>query len=202
VVSYMGDDFVKDVCHGISMVAAAGAKVGKSEKLGRKWYRDIFDLVRMGEDSPLPPITKPPAIGSTVLTDGATASAARPVAPPSAVQTAIPPVRIDGSALAIASIRGRQHSAMPLAQALAGKSEGCELSLENGTQYDIAVYLGGPAAKAVSVPAGASLSFVLQPGQYEIAAEIPNASFQPFYGEQAFQPNTKYRVRFGVQRPQ
>lgn len=104
---------------------------------------------------------------------------------------------------AIGRIRAGRYAPMPAAQASARSGLGSpRLTIENGTQYELRVYLSGPAARSVSIQAGASAVLDLAAGSFKLAAEIPNSSILPFYGEQTFNNGTAYVERFYVQRVQ
>jgi tetratricopeptide (TPR) repeat protein len=104
---------------------------------------------------------------------------------------------------AIRRIRGGRYSPMPQAQASGGSGSGSpRLSIENATQYVLQVYLSGPETRSVSIPAGGSSVIDLQTGAFKLAAEIPNSSILPFYGEQTFSSGTAYVEKFYIQRVQ
>jgi hypothetical protein len=50
----------------------------------------------------------------------------------------------------------------------------------------------------VIVAPGQSMEADLAPGQYQVAAEIPNSSVRPFYGVQTYEPRSRYLERFYV----
>lgn len=103
----------------------------------------------------------------------------------------------------IGRIQAGQHSAMPQAQALGGIGSGSpRLTIENGTPYALNVYLSGPEKRSVSIPAGGTSVVDLQAGAFKLAAEIPDSSVIPFYGEQTFSSGTAYMEKFYIQRVQ
>ena len=90
---------------------------------------------------------------------------------------------------------------MPQAQASGRSGTGSpRLTIENGTQYEIHVYLSGPETHSASIPAGGTSVLDLQSGTLKLAAEIPNSSIVPFYGEQTFSNGTTYMEKFYIQR--
>jgi hypothetical protein len=102
---------------------------------------------------------------------------------------------------AIKRIQGGQYSPMPPAQVFVRSGTGSpRLTIENGTQYEIRVYLSGPETHTVSVPAGGSSVLDLTAGAFKLAAEIPNSSIIPFYGEQTFNGGAAYVEKFYIQR--
>jgi hypothetical protein len=104
---------------------------------------------------------------------------------------------------AIGRIQGGQYSPMPQAQVSGGSGSGSpRLTIENGTQYDIQVYLSGPETRSVPVPAGGTSVLDLPAGSFKLAAEIPNSSIMPFYGEQNFNNGNAYIEKFYIQRVQ
>jgi len=104
---------------------------------------------------------------------------------------------------AIDRIRGGQYAPMPPAQASVGSGSGSpRLTIENDTQYELRVYLSGPETHSVSIPAGGSSVLDLTIGTFKLAAEIPNSSILPFYGEQTFNNGTAYMEKFYIQRVQ
>lgn len=107
----------------------------------------------------------------------------------------------ESPAEAISRIRQRPHAQMPppqttYARAPAGKG----MTIENGTGYLLKVHFSGVANHTVEVPDGKSVGVDLVVGNYEVAAEVPGSSITPFYGKQAYQPNTHYWLKFYVQR--
>jgi tetratricopeptide (TPR) repeat protein len=100
---------------------------------------------------------------------------------------------------AIGRIRAGRYAPMPAAQASAGSAVGSpRLTIENATQYELHVYVSGPQARSFSIQAGASTVVDLAAGTFRLAAEIPNSSVLPFYGEQTFNNGTAYVERFYV----
>ncbi len=104
---------------------------------------------------------------------------------------------------AIGRIRGGQYSPMPPPQVFATGGAGSpKLTIENSTQYELHVYLSGPETRSISIPAGGTSVLDFQPGTFKLAAEIPNSSIIPFYGEQTFNNGTAYVEKFYIQRVQ
>jgi hypothetical protein len=98
---------------------------------------------------------------------------------------------------AIGRISSGMFTPMPPPQVFGGSGPGSpRLTIENGTQYTIQVYLSGPETRSVTVPAGGSEILDLQAGAFKLAAEIPSHSISPFYGEQTFNNGTAYVEKF------
>ena len=103
----------------------------------------------------------------------------------------------------IRRISSGQYAPMPPAQASVGTGSGSpRLTIENGTQYEIHVYLSGRETRSVSVQPGATSVLDLPAGAFRLAAEIPNSSIMPFYGEQTFSSGVTYVEKFYIQRVQ
>jgi hypothetical protein len=96
---------------------------------------------------------------------------------------------------AIERIRGARHASMPDEKCSSGES-GTTLTVENGTNLLIRYLLKGPTSQAVTVEPSLSIKVTLTPGTYQVAAEIPNSSMMPFYGERTFNAGTQCRQLF------
>lgn len=101
---------------------------------------------------------------------------------------------------AIKRIRRGPHMQMPPPQAAyASGGSGKGMTIENGTGYLLHVHLSGPINRTVDVPNGQSVGVDLVVGSYEVAAEVPDAPIMPFYGNQTYEPNHHYWLKFFVE---
>jgi hypothetical protein len=100
---------------------------------------------------------------------------------------------------AIARIRGGPHSSMPPPErAPATGPAGKGMTIENGTGHPLRVHFEGPVTRTVEVADGRSADVALAVGRYQVAGEVPGSSILPFYGEQTYEPNTHYWLKFFV----
>ncbi len=100
---------------------------------------------------------------------------------------------------AIDRIRRGQHSPMPQAErAPAGVSGSGGVTLENGTNYTIRVYFGGPASRTITIAPRSSTKVDLGVGLYRDAAEVLRSTILPFYGYHYQERNADYHVKFYV----
>lgn len=113
-------------------------------------------------------------------------------------QATASPTSDDSVTSAIDRVRSAPHSILPDAQKLpAGTGNGVQV--ENATKYSIRIYFRGPEKHAENVPPGGSVTINLPPGEYEVAAEVPNSSVQPYYGKQEYSTGSGYRERFTIE---
>jgi len=123
-----------------------------------------------------------------------------PLANPSP-SSGVPPAQPsdDGSTetAAIARIRSGHHSSLPAPQE-AARDDGTQASLtiSNGTDYRLHVYIDGARNRTLTVPPHTEQSVALPPGQYEMGAEVTEASVQSFLGRLVIRPNTTYKETF------
>jgi len=106
------------------------------------------------------------------------------------------PVEVSASA-AMQRIRNTRYTAMPNPKCLPGSS-GSTLTLENRTKFVIDFYVVGETSRVLKVAPSASLPIDLSPGDYQVAAEIPNSSVAPFFGERTFTAGTRCQLVFSM----
>lgn len=70
--------------------------------------------------------------------------------------------------------------------------------MENGTSLPLSVLVSGPVSQKIEIPAGASQTISLPPGNYEIAASISSPDVNPFYCDERFAANTQYSEKFYI----
>ncbi len=100
---------------------------------------------------------------------------------------------------AIDRIRRGKHSSMPKAErAPATVSGSGGITLENGTNYTIRVYFGGPASRTITIAPRSSTKVDLGVGLYREAAEVLSSTILPFYGYHYQERNADYHVKFYV----
>lgn len=102
---------------------------------------------------------------------------------------------------AIQRIRAGQHVAMPPPTSTAASGPaGKGMTIENESGHTLHVHFSGPVTRTVVVPNGQAAGVELAVGRYQVAAEIPQSRIVPFYGEQAYEPNTHYWLKFFVRQ--
>ncbi len=73
---------------------------------------------------------------------------------------------------------------------------GTTLTVETKTKFIVNFYLKGSTSQSLSVKPSSSARVILAPGQYQVAAEIPEIATVPLYGEVKLNPGTDYRKLF------
>lgn len=105
----------------------------------------------------------------------------------------------DGITEEIASIRNGPHAAMPTAEVSSNAADGkTSMTIENGTQFTLYLFLSGPMNQRLQITPGASQTAELVPGNYEIAARVSSPSVIPFYGTQSYTASTRYSEHFYI----
>jgi len=101
---------------------------------------------------------------------------------------------------AIDRLRRGPHSTIPPAETSRGAAgtSATLLTINNGTNYGLRVYLTGPERKTIQVPPSSARTVEISPGQYEVGGELAGAGVVPFYGVQNFAPGTVYQQRFYI----
>jgi len=100
----------------------------------------------------------------------------------------------------IAKIRGGRYAPMPIPQAAAAiAGGGTSMLVANNTQYELTVYLSGPASRVIAVAPNSTQTVTIGAGHYEVAARVSNASVVPFYGAEDYAPDTQYSEKFYIE---
>jgi hypothetical protein len=99
----------------------------------------------------------------------------------------------------IDEIKKGKHEEMPPAEA-AEPALGGETGTEilNDTPFTLTFYLTGPLTQRVVIGPGDSKSMSVPPGDYEVAVRASSKSVIPYYGQQRYNPNTKYSEHFMI----
>jgi hypothetical protein len=140
--------------------------------------------------------------GTTYSANGFIIAAATPLpsapkrSPSGLASTAMPVATVSAT---VAGIKAGPHAATPRPQATAaGLSSQVALVVENGTIYELSVFISGAVSETFNVAPGAMHTVKLAPGTYEIAATVLNPNFLPFYGSEVFAANTQYVATFSL----
>lgn len=99
---------------------------------------------------------------------------------------------------AIDRIRRGPHEAIPLAETRPSSGNSTSVTIENGTSYQIRVYLAGPVGRILLVPPGSTRSITVVPGEYSLGADVSDSSIIPSYGVQKYSAGVQYAERFVV----
>jgi len=102
---------------------------------------------------------------------------------------------------AIDSIARGPHQDLPQqsAQRLA-PGERTGWSVENGTGYDVQLYVSGPEKQQFAIPNGGSITINLIPGTYRIAATVSDVAVKPFYAVRQLEGQTRWASHFYIAR--
>lgn len=101
---------------------------------------------------------------------------------------------------AIDRIRKGPHEPMPVSESHQTGGEGSSVAVENRTTYQIHVYFAGPVNQNLRVSPGETRTISVIPGQYSIAADVPDSGILPCYGVQNYAVGVQYAERFVVGR--
>ena len=112
-----------------------------------------------------------------------------------------PTVEAETTEDAIQRIRAGRHVAMPTPTSTAAFGPaGKGMTIENQSGHMLHDHFSGPVSRSVVIPSGQTAGVELSIGRYQVAAEVPQPRIVPFYGEQAYETNTHYWLKFFVRQ--
>jgi hypothetical protein len=98
---------------------------------------------------------------------------------------------------------GSHESTPPVTDVEVGEGGEEGFTIKNDTDLTIRVYLRGPSTKDVTLVPGESHKLTLEPGEYELAAEVTGAAqvqVRPFYGHEHVASGHAYGIAFRLQK--
>jgi hypothetical protein len=102
---------------------------------------------------------------------------------------------------AIDAIAQGAHQDLPQPeQTQVGPGQSAGWSIKNATAHQIHLYLSGPIQRDYVIPPGNSIAIDLPPGNYRIAADVPDQSVIPFYAVRQLNANIRWSTQFYIQR--
>jgi hypothetical protein len=125
-----------------------------------------------------------------------TTSSGAQIAP---TKPAMPSANVDSVDAAINRIAGGTHQELPApmqSPVTTGQNPGW--AIENGTGYALHLYLSGPVVRDYVIPTGQSISIDLPPGNYRIAADVPDPSVLPFYALRVLPSGIRWTSHFYI----
>jgi peptidyl-prolyl cis-trans isomerase A (cyclophilin A) len=136
---------------------------------------------------------------SAVIVDDPLPSKVGAIRSPAAITRREGEMSISGE---IARIEHGQHSALPppVASPLgAGGAFGSvRRTVENGTDYTLTVWFGGPAEQKITLPPKGTRELTLPPGTYKVAARVTAPNVLPFFGVQSYSSGQGYTSHFYI----
>lgn len=101
--------------------------------------------------------------------------------------------------LEVAAIAAGDHGVLPKAQTVSAdsRSSSAEVTIENGTSYELTVRYSGPDSQKIVIPASATRSLTLQVGSYTVAASVSAANVRNYVGTDTMQGG-RYSSRFYI----
>ncbi len=102
--------------------------------------------------------------------------------------------------LEVAAIDKGDHGMLPQAEPVSSDDSNpyAEVTLENGTAYELTVRYSGPDSQKVVIPAGATKSLSLKVGTYTVAASVSASNVSNFAGVETMRGGL-YKSRFYIQ---
>lgn len=102
--------------------------------------------------------------------------------------------------LEVAAIAAGDHGILPKAQPISSNSRStiAEISIENGTGYELTVRYSGPDSQKIIIPANATKSLSLRLGTYAVAASVSAVNVRNYVGTETLQGGG-YESRFYIQ---
>lgn len=90
------------------------------------------------------------------------------------------------------------HETMPPAESRRSFDGGTSIHIDNGTSYEVHVYLAGPINRNVRVAPRGGSTISVTPGRYLVAADVRDSGILPCYGVQNYAVGLQYTERLVV----